>query len=77
MRACASSSASFGFFWPTSAGLDRRAHRVADRRPLRHARPPVDVGVVLERLQRRRDEVVARVLHRGGELGRRATATCG
>ena len=51
-------------------GLDRRRHRLADRRPLRHARTPVDVGVLLQRFEGRRDEVVARVLHRRRELRR-------
>src|ERR1043165_9617762 len=39
--------------------LDRRAHRVAEGRVLRHARPPVDVGILLERLERGLDEIGA------------------
>src|SRR5438270_9371003 len=31
-------------------GLDRGRHRVADGGPLRHARTPFDIGVLLQRL---------------------------
>src|SRR5205814_5824701 len=48
--------------------LYRGRQRVADRRPLRHARAPVDVGVLLERLQRGFDEVGAAVAHEAVEL---------
>src|SRR5581483_8839102 len=52
-----------GFLLTDKRRLDRGRHRVADRGPLGHARPPVDVGILLERGERGFDEVGSRVLH--------------
>ena len=77
MRACASSSASFGFFWPTSAAwiavaiVSPMAGHCGTR-----GRQSTSVSCSSDS-QRGRDEVVAGALHRRGELGRAATATCG
>src|SRR5689334_18778767 len=50
--------------------LNGRSERVADCRPLRNARAPIDVGVLVERIQRRLHETRPLRLHGLHELGR-------
>src|SRR5688572_29746608 len=54
---------------PDQRRLDGGGHGVADRRPLRHARAPVDVGVLVQGLQSGFGEALAGLAEELGVLG--------
>src|SRR6476469_1495938 len=44
---------------PDKSRLDRRGNRIADSRPLRHARTPINIGIALQGFESRFNEIVA------------------